>query len=391
MSEYLPRTLEAAIRKRLETDPRKIVILYGQRQVGKTTLAKRIVSSFEGKKVLYINADLNPHAEVFSSRDLVQLKLFTAGYDFLLIDEAQRVPDIGINLKILHDNFPALRILVTGSSSLDLANRVQEALTGRTWTFHLHPFSAQELASHFGKLDYHNRRDEWLIYGAYPGVLELENRNDKETFLNELTQAYLYKDVLELGGIRESTKLRNMLRLLAFQIGAEVSMTELGKQVGLDTGTIARYIDLLEKSFVITGVEGFSRNLRKEVSKKRKIYFWDLGIRNALTGQFAAMNKRSDQGGLWENFLFIERAKMLGNSQVFSNRYFWRLQSGAEIDYVEERKGELKGYEFKYGKKQRKAPVSWQNNYPHATYQTINEDNWLAFVLGTDMDETEQA
>ena len=229
MATFIERAIEAQITSRLINEPRKIIILYGQRQMGKTTLVKHIFEKLADKKVLQVNADFNPHVEVFSSRDLDKLRLFVAGFDFLFIDEAQRIPDIGINLKILHDNFPKLRILVTGSSSLDLANRIHEPLTGRTWTFQLHPFSAQELSAKFTVLDYHSRLEKWLIFGSYPGVLELENRTDKAAFLHELTHAYLYKDVLELSGIRQSGKLHDLLRLLAFQIASEVSYNELGR------------------------------------------------------------------------------------------------------------------------------------------------------------------
>lgn len=381
LQNYLDRTIGALLQQRLTSNPRKIIIVYGQRQIGKTTLIQHILAEQPDKKILYVNADFDPHTEIFSSRDPAKLSLFTSGFDYLFIDEAQRIPDIGINLKILHDNFPDLRILVTGSSSLDLTNRIQEPLTGRTWTFRLYPFSAEELVASIGKLEFHSRLEEWLLFGTYPGVLELANGTDKAAFLNELTQAYLYKDVLELSGIRQSKKLRDLLRLLAFQVGSEVSMNELGRQLGLDTLTIGRYIDLLERTFVIQTLGGFSRNLRKEVSKKQKIYFLDLGIRNALIGQFSPLNMRTDTGALWENFLFIERGKLLQNRQVLFNSYFWRLQTGAELDYVEEREGALAGFEFKFGKKEAKVPPAWVDTYPQAKFRCVNETNWLEFVL----------
>lgn len=361
--------------------PRKIVILYGQRQVGKTTLAEHIFGQLADKKVLKINADFHPHAEIFSSQDPEKLWLFVAGYDYLFIDEAQRISNVGINLKILHDNFPNLRMLVIGSSSLDLADRIHEPLTGRTWTFRLYPFSAEELVDNTNSLDYHNRLEEWLLFGTYPGVLELDNRHDKAGFLSELSHAYLYKDILELSGIRHSGKLRDLLRLLAFQVGSEVSFNELGRQLGLDIATVQHYVDLLEKAFVLKIVGGYSRNLRKEISKKKKVYFLDLGIRNALIERFAPLNMRDDKGALWDNFLFIERSKLLDNHQVGANQFFWRMQTGAEVDYVEERQGILAAFEFKFNNKTAKPPKSWLETYPEATFQTVNKDNWLPFIL----------
>ena len=274
-----------------------------------------------------------------------------------------------------------MRILVTGSSSFDLANRIQEPLTGRTWTFQLPPFSAKELTTSMGTLEYHTRLEEWLLFGAYPGVLELPTRTDKAAFLNELSNAYLYKDILELSNIRQSSKLRDLLRLLAFQIGSEVSYNELGRQLGLDTATVMHYIDLLEKTFVVHTVGAYSRNLRKEIAKKQKIYFLDLGIRNALIGQFAPLSMRTDNGALWENFLFVERRKLLNNQQIRANTFFWRLQTGVELDYIEEYEGQLSGYEFKFGSKVAKVPTAWTEAYPNARFSNINQDNWLPFLL----------
>lgn len=381
LSSFLTRTIADPLLSRLTEAPRKIVLLYGPRQVGKTTLALHLLSRMKGKKVLNVNADFDADASIFSSRDPAKLSLFVGGYDYLFLDEGQRIPDIGINLKILHDHFPALRILVTGSSSLDLANRIQEPLTGRTSTFQLAPFSAEELIEEMGALDYQRRLGEWLRFGTYPGVFDWQNEAEKAEFLAELTRAYLYKDVLELGGIRHSNKLRDLLRLLAYQIGSEVSHHEIGQQLGLDSATVQRYIDLLEKAFVIQAVGGYSRNLRKEITKKRKIYFLDLGVRNAIIERFAPLDKREDVGRLWENFLFLERRKRLLNHRMRASSFFWRLQTGAEIDYVEEREGQLDGYEFKYGIKQAKAPKSWGGTYPNATFQTIHRDNWLPFLL----------
>lgn len=380
---YINRSIETRIIERLTDGSNKIVLLYGPRQVGKTTLARHIIQTFPDQKILEINGDFQPHSEMLLSRNPDKIRLYISGYDYLFVDEAQRIPDIGINLKIIHDQFPELRILVTGSSSLDLANRVHEPLTGRTWTFRLHPFSACELISNSSLLTFDNRLHEWLIYGSFPGVLQMENKKDKELFLHELVNAYLFKDVLELSGLRHSRKLYDLLRLLAFQVGSEVSYNECGKSLGLDTATVQKYIDLLEKSFVIKTVGGFSRNLRKEISKKQKIYFLDLGIRNTIIENFNDPDKRNDTGAMWENYLFLERTKFLENSQIRRNQYFWRLHTGAEIDYVEEGEGELIGFEFKYSNKNIKPPKSWTSNYPSASFGNINRDNYISFICAS--------
>ena len=382
MKDYVERALGAHILKRLRETPRKIVLLYGQRQVGKTTLAKHVLSRLGASKILSINGDINTHAEIFSSRDIEKLRLFVSGFQYLFIDEAQRIPNIGINLKILHDNFPELRILVTGSSSLDIAGAIQEPLTGRTWTLRLYPFSAEEIISDTNALTYTGKLETWLLFGSYPGVLEYDNHADKTSYLRELTNAYLYKDILELSGIRHSGKIRDLLRLLAFQIGSEVSFNELGRQLGMDTVTVQRYVDLLEKTFVLKVVGSYSRNLRKEISKKQKIYFEDLGVRNAVIESFAPLNLRNDAGALWENFLIVERAKYLNNHQISAGQYFWRLHSGAELDYVEISDDSISGFEFKSGDKTARMPASWKSEYPQAQFHTVNKTNWLPFLLG---------
>ncbi|MEM7514556.1 MAG: ATP-binding protein, partial [Bacteroidota bacterium] len=286
----------------------KILMLFGPRQVGKTTLARKILANFEGK-TLEVNADILQYSEVLKSRDIRRLGGLVEGYDLLFIDEAQRIPDIGINLKILFDQFPDLQILVTGSSSLELANQTREALTGRTLTYQLFPVAVQELKQVLTPFDLHQRQEEFLIFGMYPDILQQQNRETKTRYLRELVGAYLYKDILELTNIKHSEKLGDLLRLLAFQIGSQVSLTELGKQLGLAKETVETYLDLLEKSFVIFKLRGFSRNLRKEVSKMNKYYFYDLGVRNTLIENFNLPNYRGDMGQLWENFLMVERLK----------------------------------------------------------------------------------
>ncbi len=358
----------------------KIILLYGPRQVGKTTLIKGILDNFNFRKLL-INADELKYHEILSSRDLDKMKLLVSGYELLFIDEAQRIPDIGINLKLLHDNFPELRIIVTGSSSLDLAEKTKEALTGRTRTYTLFPIAYSELSNHFNRFELENKLNEYLIFGQYPEIFSIDNGKEKYKYLNELTSAYLYKDIFELASIKHSSKIQGLLRLLAFQIGSEVSVTEIGNSLGMSKDTVNKYIDLLEKSFVIFRLSGFSRNLRKEVTKMDKIYFYDLGIRNSIIDNFNTLEFRNDKGQLWENFLIAERKKYLSYSFFMANCYFWRTYTGAELDYIEDHMGKIAGFEFKWGAKKEKAPVSWKNNYPEADFTCINRDNFFKFII----------
>lgn len=375
----IPRAVKSSLFERLK-ESNKVVILYGPRQVGKTTLAKEIMAAWQGK-VLDISADEPRYIEVLSSRDSTRLKSLVAGYDLLFIDEAQRVPDIGINLKILHDQMPALRTLVTGSSSFDLANRIQEPLTGRTWTYNLYPIAFLELAQLFNKFELDSQLEERLIYGSYPELFSIDNQAQRREYLYEIGNAYLYKDLLEMASIKNSVKIRDLVRLLAYQTGSEVSRSELGTILGMSKDTVNEYIDLLEKSFVIFRLSGFSRNLRKEISRKDKIYFYDLGIRNMVLDNFKPISQRDDAGALWENFLIIERKKKFAYARVHAQTYFWRTYTGAELDYVEERGGELSGHEFKFGAKSAKCPASWPQTYPDSKWQLINRNNYLDFIL----------
>lgn len=356
----------------------QIILLYGARQTGKTTLSYELLSQLPGK-VLYINADEIKYHEVLSSRDLRKLTLLTEGSDLVFIDEAQRIPDIGINLKIIHDNLPYIKLLVTGSSSLDLSGKIREPLTGRTSSYRLFPVSLSELRKEMNVIELQNRLEEFMIYGMYPGIFHRHSSAQKEKYLEELTSSYLYKDILELAFIRNASKITQLLKLLALQIGSEVSINELGKNLGLSGETVASYIDLLEQSFILFRLGGFSRNLRKEVSKRNKIYFWDTGIRNCLLNNFSALNLRNDSGFLWENFMVAERLKFLNNTQQRASGYFWRTYTGAEIDYVEERQGKLFAWEIKLNKEKLYAPETWVENYG-SDYACVTKNNFHEFV-----------
>lgn len=359
----------------------KIVLLFGPRQAGKTTLIREILEQIPGEK-LEINADQTKYIDVLSSRDLRKMEGLVAGKDVVFIDEAQRIPDIGINLKILHDALPDLKIIATGSSSFELANKTREPLTGRTWTFTLLPISQIELLEQYGAFELEQRLEDILLYGSYPDVFNITNTTDKILYLNELTNAYLYKDILEVASIKHSDKLYRLLQLLAFQTGTQVSLNELGNALSMSKDTVGTYIDLLEKAFVIFRLTGFSRNLRKEVVKMDKIYFNDLGVRNTLINNFNPISQRNDVGQLWENFLVLERRKYHLYTNTLLKSYFWRTYTGAELDYIEDGMGRLAGFEFKYSQKTVPAPKAWTENYPEASFQCIDRSNYLHFVCG---------
>ena len=309
------------------------------------------------------------------------MKLLVEGYELLFIDEAQRIPDVDINLKLLHDSLPQLKIVATGSSSFDLANQVKEPLTGRTWTFTLFPVALRELSDQYNAFELQQKLPEYLVYGTYPEIFSLPNRKDKIQYLNELCSSYLYKDILEISSIRHTSKINDLLRLLAFQVGSQVSLSELGASLSMSKETVISYLNLLEQSFIIFRLPGFSRNLRKEVTKMDKIYFYDLGIRNTIINQLNALDQRDDAGLLWENMMIVERKKKLAYDSIYGGSYFWRTYTGAELDYVEERDGQLYGYEFEYGKRKAKAPRSWLDTYTNASYQCVNPDNFHSFVI----------
>lgn len=372
------RTLKNIILKDL-VETRKIVLIFGARQTGKTTLCNEILDGIK-EKSLRINADQIKYFDILSSRDLNKLKLLFDGYKYALIDEAQRIPDIGINLKIIYDNMPGLKIVVTGSSSFDLANSVKEPLTGRTITHKLFPISLGELKSRDTIFEISNNIEAYLTYGLYPEVFQHSNAHNKEKYLRELVSSYLYKDILELSSIRNSNKIIDLLKLLAFQIGSEVSINELGQKLALKQETVNSYIDLLEKSFIVFRLSGFSRNLRKEISKRDKIYFWDMGVRNTLIDNLSSLTFRNDIGGMWENFVVAERLKYLAYNEIYTSSYFWRTYTGAELDYVEERNGVLTAFEIKYNKAKQKPPKTWTENYGNNFY-CITKDNFWEYLI----------
>jgi predicted AAA+ superfamily ATPase len=309
-----------------------------------------------------------------------RLKSLVTEYELVVIDEAQQIPEIGTTLKLLHDHMPKVRVIVTGSSSFDLSNKVMEPLTGRHWSYTLYPISYGELSLDKNPFELDAYLEDALVYGTYPEIFSIQSVEEKKEFLNRLCSSYLFKDVLQVAQVRNSLKLQQLLKLLAYQIGSQVSLSELATRLDMGKDTVARYIDLLEKSFVVFRLGGLSRNLRNEVTKMDKIYFYDLGIRNSLIDTLKPLDDRNDGGQLWENFLISERIKHNSYLGRRLSPYFWRLSTGAEIDYVEEAEGIYQGYEFKWGDKQAKPPASWELGYPNSMFMTINRKNYLSFI-----------
>ncbi len=359
----------------------KGLVVYGSRQVGKTTLINDLLKEFKFKTLTLNGDQRGVWWDLLTSRELSKLTLLVSGYDAVFIDEAQRIPEIGLSVKILLDNFPKLKVIITGSSSLDLASKISEPLTGRVYSYKLFPISQGELQEINTFYELETQIEERLVYGSYPEIFSLKGIQEKTKYLQNLTDTYLYKDLLEFGDIRNSSKIRDLLKLLAFQIGNQVSINELSSALELSRMTVDRYIDLLEKSFIIFRLHGFSRNLRKEMTKMDKIYFYDIGVRNAIIGNFNLLLNRDDTGKLWENFLITERMKKQGYAQKIYSHYFWRLTSGAELDLIEETAGKIHGFELKYGIKIAKTPASWLATYPDTTVSTINQNNWQKFVV----------
>ena len=370
----IPRTIQPLVTERLQLGG-KVIVIYGPRQAGKTTLVSQILGTLP-YRVRTVNADEIFYRSALASQDARQLRDLVDGYDLLFVDEAQRVPDIGINLKILVDQLPHVRVIVTGSSSLDLASKVREPLTGRTWTFTLYPIAQCELAMLYSPLELRYQLDERLIYGSYPALFSLAGERIRRDYLHEIVTSYLYKDLIVMGDIRYFDKLRNLLKLLAHQVGQQVSYTELGTQLQMSKNTVMAYVDLLEQAFVIFRLKGFSRNLRKELTKQDKIYFWDVGVRNALIEDLRFPDYRTDMGALWENFVAAERMKYLRYVYGSGSLYFWRTQTGAEIDLVEERDGQLTAYECKWGKTKARAPQSFVESYPDSRFYVVTPDNF---------------
>lgn len=374
---YIPQKQLDNLRQLIS--PGKVVVLYGARRTGKTTLVRQFLKEFKETALVANGDDIATH-DFLASRSVEKLKAFVGASRLLVIDEAQRIQDIGLNLKLIVDHIEGIRVIATGSSSFDLARRIGEPLTGRKYTLLLYPLAQIEISQTENPAQAASNLESRLIYGSYPEIVLTVDNRKREQYLREIVASYLYKDILELDGVRHSAKISSLLRLIAFQIGKEVSCTELGTHLGMSKNTVERYLDLLEKAFVITRLQGFSRNLRKEITKNCRYYFLDTGIRNTLINNFNPFRLRDDAGLLWENYLIVERLKKQEYLGSIANNYFWRTYTRQEIDFVEERSGNISGFEMKWGKGRKRPPREWTTAYPDASWQIVDQANYLEFI-----------
>jgi len=373
----ISRLIKERIKKRLFSG--KAILVFGPRQVGKTTLLESFITEYEN--VRWLNADEKDVQTLFETPSSTLFKREFGTAKILIIDEAQRIPDVGLKLKLITDQLKDIQLIVTGSSAFELANELNEPLTGRKWEYKMFPLSFEEMVNHHGYLEEKRLLHNRLIYGYYPDVVT--SVGDEKEVLQQLSDSYLYKDILIWNKIKKSDKLVKLLQALAFQLGNQVSYSELGKIVGLDNETIENYILLLEQSFVIFRLGSFNRNLRTELKKSRKIYFYDNGIRNALIANFQQADLRQDIGALWENFLVSERMKYNAYHNRWVKRYFWRTTAQQEVDYLEESNGELSAFEFKWSStKKPKISKAFTNGYPDAKTEIITPENFEQFIMG---------
>lgn len=372
------RLIKEQIERRLYRG--KVIIVVGPRQVGKTTLL-RMLTADTNRKVVVWNCDEPDVRRRLAEPTSTQLGAETAKADLVLIDEAQRVQNIGVTLKLLVDNYPEKQVVVTGSSAIELSNSINEPLTGRKYEYVMFPFSAEELIKEFGPTEERRMLERRLIYGSYPEVVNLAGE-ERETLTN-LVNSYLYKDIFSFQDVRKPEIIEQLLQALALQVGSEVSFNELGRLLGLTPITVQRYIDLLEKSYVVFHLRSFSRNVRNELKKSRKIYFYDNGVRNALIGDYKPLTLRNDTGALWENYVISERLKHNAYGGFYGKSYFWRTQQQQEVDYLEDYDGVLHTYEFKWNPtRQPRLTDTFVKGYPDHTFAVVTPDNYQDFVCG---------
>lgn len=370
------RALEKVITTRLFK--KKAIVIVGPRKVGKTTLLHSI-SEQTDKKLVFLNCDEPDIRKRLELPTSTQLKALVGDAELIMIDEAQRVKDIGITLKLLIDNLPEKQVIVTGSSALELSNSINEPLTGRKFEYKMFPFSFSEMVNANGLLEENRLLEHRMIYGMYPDVVN--NQGDEREVLMNIVSSYLYKDIFDFQDIRKPEIIEKLLQALALQVGSEVSFNELSRLLGIDIATIQRYTDLLEKSYIIFHLSSYNRNIRNELKKSRKIYFYDNGVRNALISNLNQLSLRTDVGALWENFLLSERMKLNNYEGNYANCYFWRTTQQQEIDFIEDKDGVLNCYEFKWSStKKAKLTSTFATNYPNNTFKLINKENYTEFI-----------
>lgn len=375
-NDIIKRYLESIIADRIGRG--KAIVLFGARQVGKTTMLKNLLAGRDD--VLWLNGDEQDVRNLFENASSTMLKTVIGRKSVVVIDEAQRISDIGIGIKLITDNIPTVQVLATGSSSFELSNKINEPLTGRKIEYWMYPLSFGELVEHHGLLEEKRLLAHRLIYGSYPDVIN--NVGDERMILTELANSYLYKDILMFDKIKKSDKLVKLLQALAFQMGSEVSYNELAQTCGLDPKTVESYVTLLEQSYIIFRLGTFSCNLRNELKFARKIYFWDCGIRNAVIGNYQMLESRLDTGALFENYMVAERLKKLQYEKSYAKSYFWRSKMKQEIDYIEEIDGQLSAVEFKWNPNRKAAmPLSFARSYPDVDFQVVTRDNFETFLL----------
>lgn len=379
MSNYYKRAVLTEFHKKLL--PNKVLVLLGARRVGKTALIKIYLETIPSDSYLQLNGEDIKDANLLKERSVSNYKRLLANVSLLVIDEAQHIPDIGMILKLIVDSIDGIKIIATGSSVFDLSNNLGEPLVGRKNTMYLFPLSQIEFSEKENYKKTVENLEQRLLFGSYPELEQYEDWGSKEDYINEIINSYLLKDILIFDGIKHSDKIYDLLRLIAFQIGQEVSLLELATQLQMSKNTVANYLDLLSKVFVLFKVEGFSRNLRKEIVKSSRWYFYDNGIRNGIINNFNKIENRNDIGGLWENYLASERVKKQHYQKIKTNNYFWRTYDQQELDWLEEIGDNLAGYEFKWNENRKsKIPTAFAKAYPEATFEVINKQNYLDFI-----------
>ena len=379
MSNYYKRAVLTEFHRKLL--PNKVLILLGARRVGKTELIKNYLSTIPKGSYLQLNGEDIEDSNLLKERSITNYSRLLTNVKLLVIDEAQNIPDIGLILKLIVDSIDGIKIIATGSSVFDLSNKLGEPLVGRKTTIYLFPLAQIEFANYENYKETTSKLEERLLFGSYPELEQYQDWNDKISYLKEIINSYLLKDILIFDGIKQSNKILDLLKLIAFQVGQEVSLQELARQLGISKNTVESYLDLLSKVFVIYKVPGFSRNLRKEITKSNRWYFYDNGIRNGIIANFTRLESRTDLGALWENYLASERIKHQNYTQKTVTNYFWRTYDQQELDWLEEENGKLTGFEFKWNENRKvKIPTAFAKAYPEASFEVINKGNYLDFI-----------